>query len=697
MKRIVLSILVLFIAGGVFAQQDIPFEKAYFKDRKQEFKEAEDHITKGDELLEMYGPVGSKGALEHYLKANKFNPNSSSLNYKIGKCYLNSTYKLRALEYLEKAEKLKRDVAPDLHYLIGQSYHLRLEWDKAINEYRKYLMTLSGKDAVDMKGVVDKKIAECEIGKKLVKDPKRVFIDNVGAGVNTKYPEYGAIISADNSVMLFTSRRPNSTGGLKDDLIQEYMEDIYMSVKKDGEWQPAVNIGEPANSAEHDATVALSPDGQKMIIYNDDKGDGNLYEVIREGNTWSKPKKLGKNINTKGHESSAAYSGDGKTLYFVSNREDLSMGEHDIFKSEWNFDKEEWGEPVNLGPTINTKYDDEGVFMHPDGKTMYFSSKGHETMGGFDIFKSEWNGTSWTKPENVGYPINTADDDVFFVIDASGRYGYFSSVKKEGYGEKDIYKITFLGPEKPAVLSGEDNLLASVADPIKEKVIEKEVQLETKKITILKGTITVCGASGPLEAQIELIDVEQNKTLATFKSNKSTGSYLVSLPSGKNYGIAVKKDGYLFHSENFNIPASAAFQQIVKDICLKRIEVGSAIVLKNIFYDYNKATLRQASMNELDRLVKLLNDNPTLKIELSAHTDSRGSDSYNEKLSQERAQSCVNYLNKKGISGSRLVAKGYGEKVPIVSEAEIKAMKTEEEKEYGHQQNRRTEFKILSK
>ena len=254
-----------------------------------------------------------------------------------------------------------------------------------------------------------------------------------------------------------------------------------------------------------------------------------------------------------------------------------------------------------------------------------------------------------------------------------------------------------MGPEKPFQLNSEDNLLASVAKPVSEKVVEKQVDALTKRITILKGVTSDCKTLKPVGASLELIDIDENKTLATFESNKTTGKYLVSLPSGKNYGLIVRKESYLFHSENFNIPATAAYEEVEKNICLKKIEVGSVIVLKNIFYDYNKATLRDASKNELDRLTKLLTENPTIKIELSAHTDSRGGNAYNEKLSQRRAQSCVDYLIKKGIATDRLVSKGYGETKLIKSDAEIAKLKFEDEKEAAHQENRRTEFKIIAK
>ena len=691
--------------------QDIPFDKKIFKERKDEFKIAKRFLDEGNALYEIIPQlfVGVnddeyklrssyyREALPLLFKANKFNPNNAELNYKIGRCYLMSTvYKDECIPHFLKALKLNPSVAPDVQYHLGIGYHLTMDFDKAIAAFKKYKATLVSKNPAEMEDV-DKRIQECETAKKLVAKPIRAFIDNFGRPVNTKYAEYGAIISADESVMMFTSRRNTSTGGEIDPGLNEYYEDIYISHKKDGKWTAPENMGRPVNSDEHDATVAVAPDAQSMIIYNDDKGDGNLYECKLEGAVWSKPKKMNKNINTKYHESSASYSSDGKTLYFVSAKPG-GFGHHDMYVTTWNEEEQDWGEAKNLGANINTKHNEEGVLIHPDGKTLYFSSQGHSTMGGYDIFKStiKEDGT-WGAPENIGYPINTVDDDVFFVINASGRRGYYSSFKADGHGEKDIYMITFLGPEKPFQLNSEDNLLASVAKPVSEKVIEKQVDALTKRITILKGVTSDCKTLKPVGATLELIDIDENSTLATFKSNKTTGKYLVSLPSGKNYGLIVRKEGYLFHSENFNIPETAAYQEVEKNICLKGIEVGSVIVLKNIFYDYNKATLRDASKNELDRLTKLLNENPTIKIELSAHTDSRGGNAYNEKLSQRRAQSCVDYLIKKGISTGRLVSKGYGETKLIKTDAEIAKLKFKDEKEAAHQENRRTEFKIIAK
>ena len=711
MKKYIYLFTLILVASLVKAQ-NIPFDKKIFKERKDEFKEAKKNLDAGNELFEIFPmsyidrnegnyinrKMAYREALPLLFKANKFNPNNSELNYKIGRCYLmNAVYKEESIPHFLKALKLNPNVSPNIQYHLGIGYHLTMDFDKAIAAFTKYKTTLVSKNPAELEDV-NKRIEECKTGKKLVIKPERVFIDNFGSPVNGKYPEYGAIISADESIMMFTSRRNTSTGADKMEEGQtDYSEDIYITKKEDGKWTSPENMGSQINTDGHDATTAVSPDAQSMIIYKDVKGDGGLYECKLEGNVWSKPKKMNKFINTKYHESSASYSNDGKTLYFVTNKPG-GFGQHDMYVTNWDEATQDWGEAKNLGPAINTKHNEEAVLIHPDGKTLYFSSQGHNTMGNYDIFKSTLKDDgSWSKPENMGYPINTVDDDVFFVINASGRRGYYSSFKEDGHGEKDIYMITFIGPEKPAQLSSEDNLLASVAKPVTEKIIEKKIDALTKRITILKGVISDEKTLKPVEAFLELIDIDENKTLATFKSNKTTGKYLVSLPSGKNYGLIVRKESYLFHSENFNISDSAAYQEVEKDIGLKKIEVGSIIVLKNIFYDYNKATLRDASKNELVRLVKLLTENPTIKIELSAHTDSRGGNAYNQKLSEERAQSCVDYLIKNGIASDRLVSKGYGETRLIKSDANIAKLKFKDEKEEAHQENRRTEFKIIAK
>lgn len=692
MKTLV-SIVSFFVVFGAMAQ-NVEFTKDNFKDKKDGLKAAIKSIETGDEYFEGMSVLW-KDAIPHYLKANEFNPNNAMLNFKLGACYLQSLERNKALGFLEKAYQLNPSVEARLNYYLGQAYHLNYDFDDAIKFYSKYKSVVINNPDPWYRDELDMRIQQCYNGKKIIENPIRVFIDNLGGSINTQYREYGAVISADESVIIFTSRRVGSTGGKIDPTINEHFEDLYISYKQeDGSWSPAENLGDNVNSDDHDAVAAVSADGQRVLIFLGRKNNaGDLYECTLDGDVWSKPESLGKNVNTKEyHESSACYSPDGNTIYFVTNKPG-GIGDHDIYMTQRD-EKGKWGPATNLGTTINTKYDEEAVYMHPDGKTLYFSSKGHTSIGGYDIFKSVYDEAtqSWGTPENLGYPVNTADDDAFFVLSADGKRGYFTSGQQaDNKGTLDLYMITFLGPEKPMVLNNEDNLLAEATAPIKERVIAPVVEVKEAQLTILKGLITDFLSKEPLEAQIEIVDNEANQTIATFKSNSKTGRYLVSLPAGKNYGIAVKKDGYLFHSENFDIPATAAFQEVEKNIELKQLAVGSKIVLRNIFFDLDKATLRPESTAELQRLIKLMNDVPTLNIELGGHTDSRGSDSYNMDLSKRRAKAVVDYLTKNGIDAGRLKWEGYGE-TQLVNKCANGVNCSDED----HQMNRRTEFKVLS-
>jgi len=690
--KTLLTLLVFVFGFGAFAQ-NVEFTKENFKDRKSELKEILKVIEQGDEFFNG-AQVMWKEAIPFYLRGNEFNPNNAMLNFKLGACYLHSMDRSKALSYLEKSLELNPSVDPRLNYYLGQAYHLDYKFDDAIKYYSKYQSAVINNPDPWYLEELKMRIQQCYSGKEVVENPIRVFIDNLGSNINTKFNEYGAVISADESVIIYTARRDNSTGGKKDPMLNEYFEDLYISYRQpNGKWGPSENLGENVNSKDHDAVSAISADGQRVLIYLGRKDNaGDLYECVLNGDVWSKPESLGKNVNTKDyHESSACYSPDGNTIYFVSDKPG-GFGAHDIYITRKD-EKGKWGPAENIGNVINTKYDEEGVYMHPDGKTLYFSSKGHNSIGGYDIFKTVYdeNTKTWGKPENIGYPVNTTDNDVFFVISANGKHGYFTSNSQpDSKGLRDLYVITFLGPEKPMVLNNEDNLLAEATAPIKERVIAPVVEVKEAQLTILKGVISDFLSKEPLEAEIEIVDNTANKTIATFTSNSKTGRYLVSLPAGKNYGIAVKKEGYLFHSENFDIPKTAAFQEVEKNIELKQLAVGSKIVLRNIFFDLDKATLRAESTAELERLTKLMNDVPSLKIELGGHTDSRGSDSYNMELSKKRAKAVVDYLTGKGISADRLKWEGYGE-TQLVNNCSNGVKCTDEE----HQANRRTEFKVL--
>ncbi len=660
MKKILILLTTVFLCNIIIAQTDVEFSKSNFKSDPTGFKEAYKNLQEGNSkyFMNFYTK-----ALDNYLAANKFNPNNAELNAKIGDCYMHSSDKSKATEYFKKAYLLSKDLDGYYYFMMAKSYHFNNDFDEAI-KYYKLSKTTKSKIDTEIPSKSDKKVKECTYAKQLVATPINVEIKSLSEAINSENEEYVPVITADESEIFFTSRRPNTTGGQIDGGLADYYEDIYYSTLENDKWTDAKNMGKPVNSESHDATVGLSLDGQKLFLYRDNKkGIGNIYVSEKKGNDWSEPTELPEPINSKSQETSACYSPDGNTIYFVSNRPN-GKGGKDIYKATKDSEGN-WGEAENLGNAINTSEDEDAIFLHPDGKTLYFSSRGHATMGGHDIFKSVNEKGMWSKPENLGYPINSSDDDVCFVLTASGDYGYYTSIKAEGKGKRDIYRVAFLD------------------------------QINKPKLTLLKGTVTDRKTGEPLFSKVEIYDNTEDKLVGTFESNSATGKFMVSLPAGKDYGISVKAKGYLFYSENFNIPDDAAFQVVEKHIKLDKLEVGKKVVLNNIFYDYNKATLRESSANELKKVIELLNANPKMKIEFSAHTDSRGSDSYNKNLSQQRAQSCMDFLVENGVTSTRLIAKGYGETMLLVSDADIEKMTSETAKEDAHQKNRRTEFKII--
>lgn len=493
-------------------------------------------------------------------------------------------------------------------------------------------------------------------------DSVKIDIRNLGTDVNSPYAEYSPVISADGAVMLYTSRKPNTEKDIRKN--KPGMEMIYMSTWNSSglKWNVSAPAPSPVNvGGRNNVVLGLSNDGQRMMIYrDDDAGNGNIWETHLDGMTWAEPELLPDPINTPSHESSASLSPDGKTMYFVSTRPG-GLGGRDIWISTKDA-QGNWSAPVNPGAAINTKDDEEGVFIHPDGVTLYFSSKGHKSYGGYDVYRSTRVNGMWTQAENLGKPVNTPGDELFYQLTADGRKAYYASSGQPGcIGDKDIYEITYT--------------------PIAK---EKD---RGPKLTLLKGTVTDSITHKPLAARIDIYDNEKNELVTSVYSNSATGAYLVSLPAGKNYNITATAPGYLFHSDNVLVPDSSSYKEVRKDIELQKLEVGSSIVLNNIFFDYNKATLRPESYAELNNLLKLMQENPTLVIEISGHTDNRGTSEYNKKLSKDRAQAVVDYLIAKGIPSNRMTYAGYGFDKPVVPNTSEENM----------QLNRRVEFKIISK
>ncbi|MFO7867941.1 MAG: OmpA family protein [Bacteroidales bacterium] len=678
-------IVCFFVIHISVSAQNVEFKRKNFED-KSAYRDAKKNLKEADKHFFDEYPMYSK-ALPLYLKAHKFNPKNAELNYKIGLCYLNSVQQPKAISYFLQAHQLDPSVRSDVLYLLGLAYHSDYQFDKAINTFRRYRSNLSPEEIAEMARSVERRIEECQTAKELVADSVRAFVDNMGANINSAYSDYSPAISADMSMMLFTSKRTNPFNDDKDSE-GEFDENIWVSYRSASRWLEAELLDKPINSKHNDATIGISPDGQKMFMYYGKKG-GDIMYTERKGDTWERPRFF-KPINSDGHESAASFSYDGKTVYFVSTNSDGvdNYGQHDIYKCVLK-DNGKWSDPINLGATINTPYDEVDVFMHPDGRTMFFSSDGHNTMGGYDVFTSELqDDDTWSEPENLGYPINTPGDERFFVLAGSGRVGYYSSSRLGGYGRHDIYEITFLGPEKKLELATENLLIASEAQPVTQNVVvEQSVDVKTSRLTIVKGVVSEANTedSTYLQAEIVITDNETGKVISTLESNSSTGKFLIPLPSGKNYGIAVKKEGYLFHSENFNIPETSEYQEIVLDVKLMKLEKDSRIVLRNVFFDFNSAKLDPKSYTELDNLVKIMQDNPNMIIEIGGHTDNKGSHAYNQKLSEARAQSVVNYIAK-SIPMSRLKYKGYAYDQPVA----------DNNTEAGRALNRRVEFKIIS-
>ncbi len=509
-------------------------------------------------------------------------------------------------------------------------------------------------------------------GQKLIikeNDSMRIEIEQLPNAVNSGFNDYAPVVTADGLELYFTSRRPLTEKEKKKNI--ESRENIYHSSLEEstGKWLDATNLPENINApGRYNSNIAISNDGQRLLIYQDDQyGNGDIFESYLKGSIWSDPHPISQVINSDAHESSASIAPDGRTIYYVSERSG-GVGKRDI----WKCTKDEngnWGLPENLGPIVNSKQEEESVFIHPDGVTLYFSSKGHTSVGGYDVFRTTNVNGTWTKPISLGEPINTIGDDLFFVLTANGQTGYYAS-SRDGE-QKDIYQIRFIPKD------------------------QKKIQ-DQPKLTVLKGVIRDEKTKAPLEAKIQIIDNEKNSIIGEFNSNSQSGKYLIPLPAGKNYGISVTAANYLFHSENVDIPDTANYQEIVRDIDLKKLEKGTQIVLRNIFFDLDKYSIKPESKNELDRVYKLMRDNPKLVIEISGHTDTQGSAAYNQQLSENRSKSVVDYLTAMGISSDRFQYKGYGEERPIISDTDIAKMKTQTQKDKANAFNRRTEFKILS-
>ncbi|MDP4186838.1 MAG: OmpA family protein [Bacteroidota bacterium] len=685
MKKFISIILtVAFFSSLVVAQEDVKIRRGDFKTSSEGFKAAWKNIRLGNKYYKQ-GKGYYINALECYEKAYPYNKNNPGLNYKLGVCHIFSDRKFEAVGYFEKAVKADSLVSKDIHFMLARAYQLNSEFDKAIKQYNITKQAYGPKKLKHLKLNLDKFIEECNNGNELAAHPNKSLVINLGPAINSKYDDYNAVVSDNDSLMYFTSRRADLGNTKICPADNKYFEDIFFSEKINGKWKEASRMSAPINTKHNDAAVCLSKDNQTLYVYNGFKNGGTILASSKNKRLWTKPKKLPFKID-KYRMTSMSVSSDGNTIYFVSSNPKTSIGGKDIYFVRKN-GKGKWGKPQNIGDVINTTEDEEGVFITQHDSVLYFSSKGHNTMGGYDIFRSRLSKEGiWLKAENVGIPVNTPDDDIFFALSPNGRQGYYSTIRQGGLGMKDIYKVIFLGSEKQLIFTREDNLIANDIEPIDPffKKLPSKVSIDTTYF--LKGKVTDVADHNPIISKINLVDQDKSMTIATAISD-SMGNFLIKLPSRKKYGVEVTAKGYLFYVGILPITEAITSDTIIRNFTLQKVEVGTKVVLKNIFFELNKAKLTPASYQELQVVLKLLKDNPTMKIEISGHTDNVGSLKSNTLLSAARAKAVSTYLISKGINKTRLTSKGYAFTQPVAPNNTVE----------GRALNRRVEFKILKK
>ena len=546
--KIALILLVLLVKVS-FAQKD---DKASFQSK---FEEA--NILMEDKYYNLALPI--------WLKLLETDRNNANLNYKIGFCYFHAhNHREKAEPYLESAViDATKNYDPFMHsfkqapvesyYYLGHIYHLDYQLDKAVENFLAFQKHASKKHF--LYDDTDHQIEMISNAKELMKDAININIINLGDGLNTEDPEYSPIISLDESTIYYTTRRlrkDSSNLYYKETKDGMYFEDIYVSHKDyKGKWSEPTPININVLD-DHSATINLSADGQTMFIYKDDEGNGNIYKSHLDDNLWTQPELLSSDINTDAQESHATLSADGRTLYFVSDR-DGGFGGKDIYRCV-KLPNGKWSLAQNAGPVINSKYDEDAPFFHPDGKAMYFSSKGHKSMGGYDIFITEVTDDGiWSKPRNVGYPINSTDNDIFYIVTPDGKRAYYSSNHEGGKGEQDIY-------------------LMELTDAIE------------KSLTLLKGFIVVPeGKLLPSSLKLLVTDNETGELVAEGRPMRRNGSFIFIIPPGKNYNVSYEANDKEFYNENIYVPYGSEYNEINKEILLDPVKLGAGeIVVKRI-------------------------------------------------------------------------------------------------------------------
>jgi outer membrane protein OmpA-like peptidoglycan-associated protein/tetratricopeptide (TPR) repeat protein len=708
-------------------------------------------------------------------KLLKINPESS--NYKYRKGFIELTMRqdyLKAIELFSAASgsidknydmySVKEGAVPaDIYYHLGRAHHLNEDFTNAIKNYNLFL-DVTNKES-ELIEHTEKRISQCGIAKKLMATPKDVTVENLGDSINTEFADFSSNISLDGRALYFTSRRPwedGASNGFKDPMLNHYSEDIYQASLADNDAWNSPSRMDMCKPQFNEASVSVSIDERRVYTYNDKKGQGDIYFSDLKNGSFSPIAPVGKSgVNTESRwETHYTVSPDGKMVFFVSDKES-GYGKRDIYFMEEKEGK--WSEPKNIGGTINSKWDEDAPFMGLDNNVLYFSSNDSTSMGEFDVFMSvrDENGI-WSAPINLGYPINSVGDDLFYTHTADGKKAYLSSFRKGGNGEKDIYRmnvnsevrnvallngeiihaqnkeipeesyieLTCLNCEseeksilKPRIRDGvflsklekcKDYQLAyyyneQTVDPYTDKFstncdlayqeVYKRVLLDEEKQVIIPffeyilDGIVADRKSGEMIPNAKVVFSSGNEEVEMLMTD-SSGQFVSKLVDRKQFGyelaytVSVSADGYLMATYELNTKL-AADSLISLSYMLDKKEIGTDLGPFMIYYNFDKFDIREDAKVELDKIVKIMNENPEVKIELGSHTDCRGSWRYNSRLSKKRAKSAADYIAKRIINSERIVSKGYGESQPV-SDCNCGACSKEE-----HQLNRRTEFIII--
>lgn len=532
-------------------------------------------------------------------------------------------------------------------YELGNIYFDLGNLDSSEFYYRRFLRMNSSNDKYAQNAQLN--LRNINFSRDAFKNPVNVNPVNMGSSINSKDQEYSPAFAIDEKTIYITKRM----GNLSDNRPNE---DLYFAELNDESWDKVKDIGPPINTIENEGAFSISSDGNYIFFTscsrNGGKGQCDIWLTSKKNNRWDEPKNLQSPINTKYWESQPSISSDGRMLYFSSDRPG-GYGGTDIWVSEFSISG--WSAPKNLGPTVNTSKDEQFPFIHSDNRTLYFSSNGHPGLGKSDLYLTRKDvKLNWETPINMGYPINSRGQDWNLVVARDGKTAYFSSDQLKGFGGLDIY--TFQLPEK----------------------------LQAEKVSYLRGYVRDAITKQPLSANVELSPINGDPTTLTY-AKPGTGMFLVPLKTNMKYALTIDKDGYLFYTEFYNMPAIQRDQPIELFIDLEKIELGNSVVLKNIFFDTDKSDIKDESKQELEKLIDFLSENNSIRIEISGHTDNVGDSKHNMVLSENRAKSVCDFLTNNGIEKSRLTYKGFGDTQPI------KQNNTDE----NRAKNRRTEFKII--